>query len=103
MKRMFVFLFLFFTTTILQAATLKGTVTDAETGAPLSNINIRVQGQNLGVVTDNKGQYTIANLSPNTYILHLTHIGYTPQKIQISLQQDQQHNNQPARQQSMIR
>ncbi len=92
MKRMFVFLFLFFTTTVLQAATLKGTVTDAETGDPLSNINIRVQGQNIGIVTDNNGQYTIANLSPNTYILHLTHIGYTPQKIQISLQQDQQHN-----------
>jgi iron complex outermembrane recepter protein len=92
MKHTLVFLLLFFSSLTLQAATLKGTITDAQTGDPLANVNMRVQGQKVGVVTDAAGQYIISDLPANTYILHLTHIGYADQEIRIALVQDLQHN-----------
>ncbi|MFL2593805.1 MAG: carboxypeptidase-like regulatory domain-containing protein [Flavobacteriaceae bacterium] len=40
---------------------MSGSVTDSEDGEPLAGVNIVVQGQNQGAVTDFDGNFTIAN------------------------------------------
>lgn len=89
MKHMLFFLFTFLSLSTAQAATLTGKVTDAETGEAINNVNIRIQGHDIGTVTDNTGQFTLTDLSANTYILHISHIGYASQENRLSLRQDQ--------------
>lgn len=92
MKRATAFFVVFFALTTLHAASLKGTITDAQTGDPISNVNVRIQGQNLVTITDENGKYSIENLSSNTYILHVTHIGYADMEKRISITQAQELN-----------
>ncbi|MEX2467710.1 MAG: TonB-dependent receptor [Gemmatimonadota bacterium] len=60
-----------------QQGTLTGVVTNAETGAPISAAQIQVLGgaQATGTLSDTQGRYRI-NLSPGTYDLVVTVIGY---------------------------
>jgi len=59
-------------------ATLKGTVTDASTGAPLQNANIVLEGTGLGGAADAEGRFIITDIEPGTYIMKVTRIGYEP-------------------------
>ena len=45
----------------LQAQNLSGTVADSEDGEPLAGVNIVVQGQNQGAVSDFDGNFTLSN------------------------------------------
>ena len=47
--------------TVLQAQSISGSVTDSEDGEPLAGVNIVVQGQNQGAVSDFDGNFTIPN------------------------------------------
>ena len=57
----------------LQAQTISGSVTDSEDGQPLAGVNIVVQGQNQGAVSDFDGNFTIANFESGS-TLSLIHI-----------------------------
>ena len=62
-----------------QFGTLKGQVTDAETGEPLmfANIVLEQNGvQKVGGATDMDGYYTLKPIPPGTYTLKLTYVGY---------------------------
>ncbi len=62
-----------------QFGTLKGRITDAETGEPLpfSNVVIMLNGiQKGGTSTDIDGYYTIKPIPPGTYDIHATYVGY---------------------------
>ena len=62
-----------------QFGTLKGRVTDAESGEPLpfSNVVIMLNGiQKGGASTDIDGYYTIKPIPPGTYDVHATYVGY---------------------------
>ena len=55
---------LFFTLAIssrlfAQETKISGTITDAETGQPVSGASIRVEGKLIGTVTDDKGNYLL--------------------------------------------
>jgi iron complex outermembrane receptor protein len=89
MKALLVFFSILLLGASAYAAHLKGTVTDAETGDGLANVNIRIQGHHQGIVTDDSGHYTINDLPPNTYILLLTHVGYVSQQKRVALTLDQ--------------
>jgi len=55
-----------------------GQVTDQESAKPLNNTNVVVLGSNFGAATDDEGRYSIQGLTPGTYSLSFSHIGYTP-------------------------
>lgn len=74
------FLFiLLFTSSLLYGGTtgkIVGKVVDAETGEPLIGANVIILGTNLGAATDIDGFYQIINVSPGTYSLKFSEMGY---------------------------
>ena len=73
-----VLLLLIFIPLILFAQTGKivGTVTDARTGEPLIGANVIIEGTLMGTATDFDGIILILNVSPGTYSLRASYVGY---------------------------
>ncbi|MCA9732129.1 MAG: TonB-dependent receptor [Deferribacteres bacterium] len=69
------FLFLF-QVAFSQTGTLRGRVTDSETGEPLIGVNVVVKGTPRGAATDMEGYYTISKMDVGGYTLKFTMIGY---------------------------
>ncbi len=66
------------------AGTLKGKVTDAETGEPLAFVNVVVflnGNQITGVNTDFDGQYTIKPINAGTYDILFSYVGYNTKRV----------------------
>jgi len=57
---------------------ISGTVVSASNRAPLPIANIIIVGTRLGATTDDEGHFFILNVSPGTYTLQATHIGFAP-------------------------
>ncbi|MBS1260979.1 MAG: hypothetical protein MAG453_00296 [Calditrichaeota bacterium] len=57
-------------------ATLRGVVSDAETGRPLTGANVVIEGARLGAATDLDGAYLIFNVEPGAYRVAVTMLGY---------------------------
>ena len=69
---------------LAQSGTIKGTVTDKDTKAPIpfANVVVQVDGvQKGGCATDIDGNYTIKPLEPGNYTLLATTVGYKTQQI----------------------
>lgn len=62
--------------------TVKGKVSDAETGDGLPGVSISAKGSTKGAVTDVNGEYTIT-VSDGKAILVFSYVGYTPQEITV--------------------
>ena len=60
-------------------ATIKGKVTDADTGQPLIGVNVLVVHTSLGAATDVNGYYIIKGLVPGKYIVQASYLGYKKQ------------------------
>ncbi len=60
---------------------IAGTVKDAAPGDPIPGVNVTVEGTSRGAATDLNGHYYIINLSPGTYTLKVSAIGYAAQTI----------------------
>lgn len=58
-----------------QKGTIKGTITDEKTNAPVPFLNILVEGTTLGTVTDEQGKFQIM-VEPGTYNLVFSSIDY---------------------------
>ncbi|HET8837714.1 MAG TPA: TonB-dependent receptor [Flavobacteriaceae bacterium] len=56
--------------------TIKGTLLDKETEQPLAFANIIVKDAAIGTISDFEGNYIIENISPGTYTLIYSFIGY---------------------------
>nr|WP_293302006.1 TonB-dependent siderophore receptor [Allomuricauda sp.] len=63
-----------------QTGSLKGKVIDSRNN-PLSNVNIAISHTSLGTTTDDSGSYLIQDLSPGSYTLTFSMIGYESQTI----------------------
>lgn len=63
-----------------QMKVLKGTVTDAK-GEPIIGANIKVEGTNIGTITNMDGQFTL-NV-PENAILQISYIGFISQNIKV--------------------
>ncbi len=59
-----------------QTGTLRGIITDSETGDPLIGVNLMVTGTYLGASTDEDGFYMISGVKPGEYTLEISYIGY---------------------------
>lgn len=55
---------------------IAGRVVDAETGQPMPGVNVVIDGTSTGAATDVDGYYFILNVSPGTYDLRASLIGY---------------------------
>jgi hypothetical protein len=58
------------------AETIRGHVTDQRTGAPLPFASVKVNGTTLGARADETGEFRIDGLSPGTYVLSASFVGY---------------------------
>ncbi|HZY10982.1 MAG TPA: TonB-dependent receptor, partial [Bacteroidota bacterium] len=58
--------------------TIKGKVVDAKTNESLPSVNVTVKGTYYGAVTDLDGHFTISGVSPATYTVEVSLIGYKP-------------------------
>ncbi len=65
-----------------QTGKIVGKVTDLQTGEPLIGANVIVEGTLFGAATDINGDYIILNVTPGTYSLKASYIGYREQVIQ---------------------
>jgi outer membrane receptor protein involved in Fe transport len=89
MKKFFTFstvilLFLLFAQINGQTAQgkLAGRITDAQTGEPLIGANIIIENTSLGAASDFDGYYFILNITPGTYTLKISYVGYSTKTIQ---------------------
>ncbi|MDX1429264.1 MAG: TonB-dependent receptor, partial [Rhodothermales bacterium] len=69
------------TTAHAQSGKITGRVTDESSGDGLPGVNVVIQGTTQGTATDVDGYYTILNVTPGTYDLRVTFIGYTPEVV----------------------
>lgn len=65
-----------------QAQSVRGTVTDAASGEPLGFVTVKVRETNTGVVTNDKGEFEIADLPVGRYTIEASSLGYTPVVLQ---------------------
>ncbi|PLK44381.1 TonB-dependent receptor [Emticicia sp. TH156] len=79
LKRLLFLQLLTATTAFAHLGTIVGKVTDARTRQPVRGANIVLTGLSRGVITDEAGYFQINNLSPATYTLEVSFIGYTAQ------------------------
>ena len=61
---------------------ISGKVIDADTKEPLIGANIIILNTNLGAATDVEGNYFILNITPGTYQIKVSYVGYAPKTIQ---------------------
>jgi beta-lactamase regulating signal transducer with metallopeptidase domain len=58
-----------------ETARISGRVTDAETGAPLADVQVYLAGASIGAITRQNGVYLIINVPPGTYEMRAERIG----------------------------
>jgi len=62
--------------TTAQTGTVMGTITRAETGEPMANVEVTVAGTTLGTVTGLNGTFTLTNIPAGPQEIRATMIGY---------------------------
>ena len=60
-----------------QNCLIKGKITDSTTKEPLLGATISIQGTNVGIATNTRGEYQIKRLSTGTYTITASYVGYT--------------------------
>lgn len=68
-------------TAFAQQGTITGTVIDSTLGDPLPGANVRLVGTQQGTSTNADGNYTISGISPGTYSVEASFIGFTSQVV----------------------
>ena len=68
-----------------KTVTLRGTVTEAMGGEPVSGAIIRLDENYLWAVTDADGRYLLENVQPGTYLLEIDCLGYVTRKEKITV------------------
>ncbi|MEY3248789.1 MAG: hypothetical protein RL742_832, partial [Bacteroidota bacterium] len=61
-----------------QSLSLKGSVVDADTDAPLSDVSLVLSGKGKMAVSGQDGRFEIKELKPGKYTLIVSHTGYLP-------------------------
>jgi len=66
-------------------STISGTVKAADTGLPLSDVNVFLSNTNLGSATDRDGNYTIKQVPNGTYKLVFSYVGFKNRIMNVNL------------------
>ncbi|MEO8232888.1 MAG: carboxypeptidase-like regulatory domain-containing protein, partial [Ignavibacteriota bacterium] len=81
--------------TFAQVGKISGIIKDASTNEALIGANVLIQGTTIGAATNVDGYYVILNLSPGTYNLRASMVGYTPgvyKDVRVSIDQTTEVN-----------
>ncbi|MCX6134672.1 MAG: SusC/RagA family TonB-linked outer membrane protein [Ignavibacteriales bacterium] len=73
---------------LAQLGTIKGTITDAQTGEAMIGANVFLEKTSYGAASDSKGVYTIQNVLPGPYTLVVSYIGYEQYRVSVAVQSD---------------
>ncbi|HAB52820.1 MAG TPA: TonB-dependent receptor, partial [Ignavibacteriales bacterium] len=57
---------------------ISGLIIDSKSKEPLVGVTVMLTGTNIGASTDVEGYYVIQNVSPGTYTVKASYIGYAP-------------------------
>ncbi len=68
-----------------QGGTVRGVVTEQGSGQPLQGVTVAIVGSNQQVVTNQQGQYALANVAAGSRTVRATRIGYAAQNRQVSV------------------
>ena len=66
----------------LYAQSLRGVVTEAETGEPIAGAAVVLKGTTIGTVTDMDGNYTLKELVAGRYSVEASFLGFAPMEVQ---------------------
>ena len=69
----------------LQAATIKGSVTDKETGEPLIGATVQISGTTTGAITDMEGTFELVGVRNGTYELIFSYISYKTLTVNVTV------------------
>jgi hypothetical protein len=58
------------------AGLVRGNITSAATNQPLASVRVQIQGTRLGALTDERGNFTIADVAPGPCNLEVSLLGY---------------------------
>lgn len=72
-----------------QTGTIRGFVYDKISGEPIIFTNVILKGTTIGAATDVNGYYSISKITPGTYTLQVTFLGYDTARKEVSIQRDQ--------------
>ncbi|HYE58002.1 MAG TPA: carboxypeptidase-like regulatory domain-containing protein [Rhodothermales bacterium] len=75
-------------TAYAQTAKLSGKITDAATGETLPGATVQLVGTTLGATADIEGDYVVVGITPGTYTIRFSYIGYATQNIEMRLVSD---------------
>ncbi len=83
-KFLLVFIILLFNVALVygQTGTIKGKIIDATTQEEVIGANVVIEGTQIGGSTDINGDFSIFNISPGTYNISITYIGYKPKVVE---------------------
>lgn len=68
---------------------LRGTVIQKDTKAPLTSVNVLLQGTKYGTTTDSLGQFEIKNFPGGVYVLNVQRVGYKKNQYIVAAEQDE--------------
>ncbi|MFC2114521.1 carboxypeptidase-like regulatory domain-containing protein [Bacteroidota bacterium] len=87
MRRYFILILFFLSVHSLfaQRNEIRGFVFDKETGEPIIFTNVYFEGTTTGIATDINGFYSLSKITPGTYTLICTYIGYDTIREKITL------------------
>ena len=89
MKRLVTLFLLTLASTAMMAQTVKGTLTDAETGEAIPFANVVLDSTRYGVATDLNGFYLINKMPAGEYVLRVRFVGYKEYRDRITLKSGQ--------------
>lgn len=81
-------LFFSFHFAIAQTGTIRGFVYESGTGEPMSYTNVILKGTKIGVQTDINGYFSIPQVTPGTYTIWTTLIGYDTASATVVVKKD---------------
>ncbi len=64
---------------------IRGTVTDAQTGEPISGAQVMIRGTGIGTITNNDGRYLLTRVPSGRAEVRVEYIGYSPQARTITV------------------
>ena len=90
LRRFFIFLALALAVASVPAlgqgtAVIRGRITDAATNAPLTGVQVRVEGTTIGAVTDADGAFTITGAPAGSRVLVTRRLGYAPARAVVTV------------------
>ena len=75
---------------LLQRGRVSGRVTDARTGQPVSGATVVLEGTSWHATTDDGGHFRLADVTPATYTLSASRIGYARASQPVTVRADQE-------------